>query len=219
MSTSVAAGRQLSISARTAGWAGIALGIVAAYVALPPLLIRTPVVSLVLAAVGIAAGVYATREGEQRLGWIAVAIAVLGAILGVIAAGSGESNLERVFVWSALIAGMLRFATPLIFGAMGGILSERSGVINIGLEGMMLMGAFFGIFGADVFGSWFLGIVVGVASGAALALVHAAVSIHLRADQVVSGTAINILAHGITGYVFIYHYGNEGTPGEVSRVP
>src|SRR5215207_163946 len=219
MSTSVAAGRQLAVSARAAAWAGIALGVVAAYVALPPLLIRTPVVSLVLAVAGIAAGVYATREGEQRLGWIAVAIAVLGAILGVIAAGSGESNLERVFVWSALIAGMLRFATPLIFAAMGGILSERSGVINIGLEGMMLMGAFFGIVGSDVFGSWFLGILVGVASGAVMGLVRAVVSIHLRADQVVSGTAINIRALGITGYVFIFHYGDQGTPGEVPRVP
>jgi ABC-type uncharacterized transport system permease subunit len=219
MSTSVAAGRQLAVSARTAGWAGIALGVVAAYVALPPLLIRTPVVSLVLAAVGVAAGVYATREGEKRLGWIAVGIAVLGAILGVIAAKSGESNLERVFVWSALAAGMLRFGTPLIFGAMGGILSERSGVINIGLEGMMLMGAFFGIFGADLFGSWFLGILVGIAAGALMGLVHAFVSIRLRADQVVSGTGINILALGITGYVFIYHYGDQGTPSEISRVP
>jgi simple sugar transport system permease protein len=81
------------------------------------------------------------------------------------------------------------------------------------------MGAFFGIFGADITGSWFLGIVVGVASGALLAVVHAVVSIHLRADQVVSGTAINILALGITGYVFIYHYGDEGTPGNVPRVP
>src|ERR671910_2627633 len=219
MSTSVAAGRQLAISARTAGWAGIVLGVLAAYVALPPLLIRTPVVSLVLAALGVAAGVYATREGEKRLGWIGVSIAVLGAIVGVVAAKSGESNLERVFVWSALAAGMLRFATPLIFGAMGGILSERSGVINIGLEGMMLTGAFFGIFGADLLGSWFLGILAGVAAGALMGLVHAFVSISLRADQVVSGTAINILALGITGYVFIYHYGDEGTPGNVPRVP
>jgi general nucleoside transport system permease protein len=219
MSTTVAAGRQLAISAKTAAWAGIVLGVLAAYVALPPLLIRTPAVSLVLAAVGVAAGVYATREGEKRLGWIAVAIAVLGAILGVIAAKSGESNLERVFVWSALVAGMLRYATPLIFGAMGGILSERSGVINIGLEGMMLIGAFFGIFGSDLLGSWFLGVLVGVAAGALIGLVHAFVSIQLRADQVVSGTGINFLAIGITGYIFIYHYGDQGTPSDISRAP
>jgi general nucleoside transport system permease protein len=219
MSTTVAAGRQLAISARTAAWAGIVLGVLAAYVALPPLLIRTPVVSLVLAAAGILAGVYATRQGEKRLGWIAVAISVLGAILGVIAAKSGESNLERVFVWSALVAGMLRYATPLIFGAMGGIMSERSGVINIGLEGMMLIGAFFGIFGSDLLGSWFLGVVVGVAAGALIGLVHAFVSIQLRADQVVSGTGINFLAIGITGYIFIYHYGDQGTPSDISRAP
>jgi general nucleoside transport system permease protein len=219
MSTTVAAGRQLAISARTAAWAGIVLGIVAAYVALPPLLIRTPAVSLVLAAAGVLAGVYATRQGEKRLGWIAVVIAVLGAILGVIAAKSGESNLERVFVWSALVAGMLRYATPLIFGAMGGILSERSGVINIGLEGMMLIGAFFGIFGSDLLGSWFLGVLVGVAAGALIGLVHAFVSIQLRADQVVSGTGINFLAIGITGYIFIFHYGDQGTPSDISRAP
>jgi len=219
MSASTIAGSRVTISARTAGWAGIVLGVLAAYIALPPLLIRTPVVSLLVAAAGVAAGVYATREGERRLGWIAVAIAVLGAIVAVMAANSGEGNLDRVFVWSALAAGMLRFATPLIFGAMGGILSERSGVINIGLEGMMLMGAFFGIFGADLFGSWFMGILVGVASGALMGLVHAFVSIRLRADQVVSGTGINIIAIGITGYVFIYHYGDQGTPSDISRVP
>ena len=219
MSTTVAAGRQLAISARTAAWAGIVLGVLAAYVALPPLLIRTPVVSLVLAAAGVLAGVYATRQGEKRLGWIAVAIAVLGAILGVIAAKSGESNLERVFVWSALVAGMLRYATPLIFGAMGGILSERSGVINIGLEGMMLIGRVLRHLRRGLFGSWFLGVLVGVAAGAVIGLVHAFVSIQLRADQVVSGTGINFLAIGITGYVFIYHYGDQGTPSDISRAP
>ena len=219
MSTSVAAASRVALSARAAAWVGIGLGAVAWYLTLPPLLVRSAIPSLLIAAAGVAAGVYAIREEERRLGWIAVVVAILGAIGAVVATKSGEGNLERVFVWSALFAAMLRFATPLIFAAMGGILSERSGVINIGLEGMMLMGAFFGIFGADVFGSWFLGILVGVASGAVLALVHAAVSIHLRADQVVSGTAINILALGITGYVFIYHYGNEGTPGNVPRVP
>jgi general nucleoside transport system permease protein len=219
VSTSVAAGRQLAISARTAAWAGIVLGVLAAYVALPPLMIRTSVVPLLLAAAGVAAGVYAAREGERRLGWIAVAVAVLGAICAVMAVKSGESNLDRVFVWSALTAGMLRYATPLIFAAMGGILSERSGVINIGLEGMMLIGAFFGIFGADLLGSWWLGVLAGVAAGALIGLVHAFVSISLRADQVVSGTGINFLALGITGYVFIYHYGDQGTPSDISRAP
>ena len=219
MSASVAAASRVGVSARAASWIGIALGALAWYIALPPLLIRTPVPSLLLAAAGVAAGVYAIREGERRRGWIAVVVAVIGAVGAIVATQSGEANLERVFIWSTLIAATLRFATPLIFAAMGGILSERSGVINIGLEGMMLMGAFFGIFGADVFGSWFLGVVVGIASGAVLGLVHAFVSIHLRADQVVSGTGINILALGITGYVFIYHYGDQGTPGAVPRVP
>jgi general nucleoside transport system permease protein len=219
VSASTVAASRVGISGRTAAWAGIVLGVLAAYVALPPLMIRTPVVSLLLAAAGAAAGYYATREGEKRLGWIAVAVAVLGAILAFISVKSGEGNLERVFVWSALTAGMLRFATPLIFGAMGGILSERSGVINIGLEGMMLIGAFFGIFGSDLVGSWVGGIAIGLAAGAVMGLVHAFVSISLRADQVVSGTAINILALGITGYVFIYHYGDQGTPSEISRVP
>jgi general nucleoside transport system permease protein len=216
--STLSAGR-VAVSARTAAWAGIVLAVLAAYVALPPIMIRTPVVSIVLAAAGVAAGVYAMREGERRLGWVVVALAVLAAILAVIAAKSGEDNLNKVFVWSALTAGMLRFATPLIFAAMGGILSERSGVINIGLEGMMLMGAFFGIYGSDLTGSWVGGLVIGAAAGAALGLVHAVVSIQLRADQVVSGTGINILALGVTGYVFIYHYGNQGTPPEVSRVP
>jgi general nucleoside transport system permease protein len=219
MSASTLAASRVGVSGRTAAWIGIALGVVAAYVALPPLMIRTSLVSLLIAIVAALAGAFAVREGEKRLGWIAVGIAVLGGILAVMAVSSGEGNLDRVFVWSALVAGMLRFATPLIFAAMGGILSERSGVINIGLEGMMLMGAFFGIFGADLTDSWFLGLLCGVAAGAAFGLIHAFVSITLRADQVVSGTGINFLAVGVTGYVFIYHYGDQGTPSDISRVP
>jgi general nucleoside transport system permease protein len=167
----------------------------------------------------VGAGLVALRDDEKRLGYGAIVAGVVGAIGAVVATRSGVGHLEDVFVWSALIAAMLRFATPLTFAAIGGVLSERSGVINIGLEGMMLTGAFFGIFGADLTGSWLLGAVIGMASGAAMGLVHAVLSISLRADQVVGGTAINLLAVGITGYVFIAHYGQQGTPSDVPRVP
>jgi general nucleoside transport system permease protein len=201
------------------GWFGIGLGALAWFIALPPLLIRTPVPSLLLGAMAVAAGMLAVRDDEKRAGYGAIAAGVLGAAGAVVATRSGESNLEDVFVWSALIAAMLRFATPLAFAALGGIVSERSGVINIGLEGMMLTGAFFGIFGADLTGSWLLGALIGMAAGGVMGLIHAVLSISLRADQVVGGTGINLLAIGITGYVFIAHYGEQGTPGDVPRAP
>jgi ABC-type uncharacterized transport system permease subunit len=207
------------VNAKRIGWAGVVLGAIAWYITLPPVLVRTPVPSILLALVAVAAGVATTRAGEQRLGRGAVLAGAIGAIGAAVATKSGVANLEKVFVWSALLAATLRFATPLLLGALGGILSERSGVINVGLEGMMLMGAFFGIFGADVFGSWFLGMLAGMAAGGVLALIHAVFSIALRADQVVSGVAVNFLAAGITGYVFIAHYGDQGTPGEVPSVP
>jgi general nucleoside transport system permease protein len=97
--------------------------------------------------------------------------------------------------------------------------SERSGVVNIGLEGMMLMGAFFAAWGADVTNSWVLGILIGSGFGGLLALVHAFFAIHLRADQIVGGTAINFLALGITGYMFVDVYGENGTPAELPAIP
>ncbi len=125
---------------------------------------------------------------------------MLGIALGVLATRSSEGNLSIVFT-ASLIASMFVFSTPLVFGSMAGIFSERSGVVNIGLEGMMLMGAFWGVYGADKGKSWVVGILVAMLAGGLLALVHAYFAIHLRADQIVGGTAVNFLALGITGYV------------------
>jgi ABC-type uncharacterized transport system permease subunit len=181
---------------------------------------RSPLVPLVLGLAGVAAGAAAIYSGAgRRLGGIAIAVAVLGFLLGWLATRSGVEALDTVFVWSALMAATLRAATPLTFAALGGIVSERSGVVNIGLEGMLLMGAFFGFLGADKLGSWWLGVLCGMLAGASLALVHAVVSIHLRADQIVSGTAVNFLALGITGYFFIEVYTDQGTPGDVDYTP
>jgi simple sugar transport system permease protein len=204
---------------RTLAWVGIVLGLVAAFVALPPITARSWIPSLLLGLLAALAGVWAITRGEKRFGWYAVATAALGFGLAYLATRSEVGKLETVVVWSALFASMLRYATPLIFGALGGMFSERSGVVNVGLEGMMLMGAFFGIMAADKLDSWFLGLLVGVLSGGAMGLLHAIWSVHLRADQIISGFAINFLALGLTGYLFIDIYGQEGTPTDIPSIP
>ena len=201
------------------GWAGVALGVLAFFVAVPPATIRSPIPTIVLGVLGMAAGAWAVGNDERRLGWGAIAISVVGIAGGIAATQSGAANLDRVVVWSALFAAMLRYATPLIFAALGGLFSERSGVINIALEGMLLMGAFFGVLGADLTGSWVLGLLIGMAAGGALAFIHALFAVTLRADQIVSGTALNFLALGITTYLFLNRYGTQGTPDNLPQIP
>jgi simple sugar transport system permease protein len=92
-------------------------------------------------------------------------------------------------------------------------------VVNIGLEGMMLAGAFFAIWGADVTGGWFTGLLVGIIAGGLFGLIHAFFSITLRADQIVSGVAINFLAAGITSYWYFSKYKEQGTPDGLPQVP
>ncbi|HEX3130424.1 MAG TPA: ABC transporter permease [Thermoanaerobaculia bacterium] len=93
----------------------------------------------------------------------------------------------------ALLFSMIRLATPLLLAALGGLYSERSGVINIGLEGMMLAGAFTAAVVTHFAGNPWIGLLAAIAVGAAVAFVHAFVCIQCKADQVVTGTAINIL--------------------------
>ncbi len=197
---------------------GSALGLAAFWSAIPPFTVRSPVVPLLIGILAVAAGLWAVSRGARRVGWGAVASGILGIGLGILATRSSSANLDTVFT-AALIAQVLVFATPLTFGALGGMVSERSGVVNVGLEGMMLMGAFWGVYGADRGGSWVVGILAALAAGGLFALIHAYWSIHLRADQIVSGMAINFLALGVTGYFFEQLYGNKNIPSGVSTIP
>jgi len=197
---------------------GIALGILAFWLALPPWDTRFEGGPIALGIAGMLCGLWAVTRDEQKLGWWAISIAIAGTAAALWAQTKSTDSLDAV-VNAGLFAATLRFATPLAFAAMGGIFSERSGVVNIALEGMMLSGAFFGIWAAAWSGSWVVGVLMAMVFGGLLALIHAFFSIHLRADQIVSGTAINFLAIGLTGYLFRYIYGTEGTPSDVSRVP
>jgi general nucleoside transport system permease protein len=204
---------------RIAAWAALAAAFLAFFVALPPIESRSAVPTLVLGVAALAAAGWAIAGGERRLGWSAVVAAAVGIAGGIAATKSGVTNLERVVAWSALFAAMLRYATPLLFAALGGVMSERSGVINIGLEGMMLMGAFFGVWGAETTGSWVAGLLIGMLAGVVLALLHAVFAVTLRADQIVSGFSMNLLALGITGFFYVNIYGTEGTPDNIPRTP
>jgi simple sugar transport system permease protein len=204
---------------RAVGWVGVAAGVVAAFVALPPISLRSPVPSVVIGLFALSVGIGSWIRGERRIGGYAIAAGVFGFALGYMATRSSLEHLEATVVWGALFAAMLRYATPLVFASLGGLFSERSGVVNIGLEGMMLTGAFFAIWGSDVTGTWTLGLAIGMASGGLMGLLHAFFSITLRADQIVGGTAINFLALGLTSYLFIKLYARQGTPTDISTIP
>ena len=207
-----------AVSPKQIGIAGIVLGALAWVITIPPFEVRGVVPSIVLSALALLAGTWSVGGGERKIGIEAILVAVVAFGGAVASANSAPSTLESVFTWSALVAATLRYATPLLFAALGGVISESSGVINIGLEGMMLMGCFWGIYGADLLGSWVWGLVVAMLAGGLLALLHAFFSINLRANQIVSGTGINFIALGITGYFLQYHYGPNGTP-PISQVP
>ncbi len=204
-------------AARIVGAGGVVLGVLAFWLALPPLHTRTTVVPVVVGILGAAAGIWAVARGERRVGGGAIVGSLLGIVLGVLAAASSVEHLNAVVVWSALLVSTLRFATPLVYAAIGGLYCERSGVTNVALEGMLLTGAYFGIWADDLTHSWLLALLVAMLAGAGLAAIHAVWSITLKVDQIIAGTALNFLALGITGYLFIQHYGDQGTPGSIAQ--
>jgi ABC-type uncharacterized transport system permease subunit len=118
-----------------------------------------------------------------------------------------------------LLVATLHAATPLALGALGGIFSERAGVINIALEGMMLVGAWAGVYTSFLTGSWLLGLAGAVVAGGLLALIHAVASINFKANQVVSGVAINLIAAGFTEFMMSRVWANAGQSPEVTKVP
>lgn len=114
----------------------------------------------------------------------------------------------------------LTYSTPLIFGALGGVISEKSGVVNIGIEGMMTIGAFVGAAAAYILGNPWLGFLAGGFAGAIFGLVHAFASITFRADQTVSGIAINMIGAGLSLFLSkIIFSGAVNTPPLEDKLP
>jgi ABC-type uncharacterized transport system permease subunit len=117
-----------------------------------------------------------------------------------------------------LFAAAIRMATPIALAALGGIFSERVGVVNIGLEGMMLMGAFSGVIVSYYTSNPWLGILSAIMVGGFLGLIHAFLTVTLKGNQIVSGTGINILALGFTAFASEVVWGSRGASASVASL-
>ncbi len=129
--------------------------------------------------------------------------------------------LFRVLPSSDLWQSTLQFAALLLLPALGGVISERSGVVNIAMEGMMLTGAYAGVMTTLATHNVIIGVAGAMIAGGLMALVHAIVSINFKANQIVSGIAINIAALGLTNYLLFIQTGGQGVPSlkDALRLP
>lgn len=162
----------------------------------PDLVLDTRAALYVLGALSALLGGWQLFRGFRRANLVLVIVVAIAITAFLVWASKGKSlNLTGM-----LVSSLVR-AAPIALAALSGIYSERSGVVNIGIEGMMLAGAFLAVVSASVTGSLFLGVLAGLLGGAILALLHAVLSIRFRVDQVISGTVVIILALGFTSYL------------------
>jgi ABC-type uncharacterized transport system permease subunit len=117
--------------------------------------------------------------------------------------------MDGILLLEGFLAAMIRVATPLLFAATGETVTERSGIINLGIEGIMLTGALAAALGATAWGPW-AGLGSAVLAGMLLAAVFALIAVGARADQIIAGTAITLAAVGLTGTVYREAFGAEG---------
>jgi len=117
-----------------------------------------------------------------------------------------EQGVSSVFI-IGILASSIRLAMPILLAGLGELFSEKAGILNIGMEGMILMGALGAFLGSYISGSPWLGVLTGMLCGLLMSLIHAFLTIRLAADQVVSGIAINILSLGLSVFIFRAFFG------------
>jgi ABC-type uncharacterized transport system permease subunit len=118
-----------------------------------------------------------------------------------------------------LFAAAIRAATPILYPALAGIFSERSGVLNIALEGVMLISAFAAVVGSYYTGNPWIGVLCAIGAGLLTSLIHAFMCINMRADQAIVGTGINILGSGLPSFLLLKLFGSQGISPIVNRIP
>jgi simple sugar transport system permease protein len=163
----------------------------------PALTLPTVPTMLALGLFYLLSGAVGLWERQERLADSLLGVCIALIFPGVLIAAAAGSQTNAL----TMLAETLRLGTPLVLGALAGIYAERVGVVNIAIEGMMLMGAAFGFAVFAFTGSFVAGISAALTMGAISALLHALLSVTFKTDQIISGTVINILAIGITSYL------------------
>ena len=143
-------------------------------------------------------------------GWRGLLLGLVGLLLllSFVRVVSGADDLTS----SGTAGAALRLAVPIGLAGLGGLWAERAGVVNIGLEGMLILGTWFGAYAGFLYGPW-VGIAVAVLAGAAGGLLHAVATVSFGVDHVVSGVAINLLGAGVAQYLSVVAYDDGQVPG------
>ncbi|GIU98606.1 MAG: ABC transporter permease [Actinomycetota bacterium] len=142
------------------------------------------------------------RLDPRRILLLAGALLVGMSVVRVV---TGANDLTS----SGTFGAALRLAVPILLAGLGGLYAERTGVVNIGLEGMMILGTWFGAWAGVEYGPWW-GVVLGILGGAIGALIHAVASVTFGVNQIVSGVAINIIAAGVARFLSVIAFTGQG---------
>ncbi len=172
-------------------------------IVLPSIVVSGPVIGWIAALAMLALAVLAilrTRSGQKTPTWVLAVFAVLF-LVAFLTWVVGSARTPNVALYG-LLAGSVTLAVPLIFGSLSGVLCERSGVVNIAIEGQLLFGAFAAAVAASLSGSAFVGLLAAAVAGVLVSLVLAVFSIRYVVNQVIVGVVLNVLVSGLTGFLF-----------------
>ncbi|AMM32069.1 ABC transporter permease [Sinomonas atrocyanea] len=167
--------------------------------------VSSPVVGWLTAAVMLAGAAYSVWLASARRptpGWVGAVFAVaflVGFLVWIVAGGRDQTPFISL---AGLLAGAVTLSVPLVFGSLSGVLCERSGIVNIAIEGQLLMGAFSAAVGATLAHNVYVGLVAAAVAGALVSLILALVSIKYLVNQIIVGVVLNVLVVGLTNFLF-----------------
>lgn len=192
------------ISATTSGYSRITWGTDETFLfQIPELHVPAFATTLALAAVAVACAALIWRAWMRHAdanGWLVVITGIAFVLAFLVSTVAGKTSAHLPV--AALLTGALAFATPLVFGSLAGVVCERSGIINIAIEGQLLFGAFLGAVTASVAGNAYVGLIGAPIAGMLVAALLALFTVNFRTDHIIVGVVLNMLVVGITSFLF-----------------